>query len=132
MKRSLLIALVLVIGVVAGVSGSLLLQHSGKAAAGACAQANGSESHNVMIMNSKPEPDHVTGKLCDSLTITNMDNIAREIAFGPHEDHVPYDGVAEKVLNPGQSLTVTLNQAGNFHFHDHLNDAVQGYFTITK
>jgi len=43
---------------------------------------------------------------------------------------VPYDGVAERVLGKGQSFTITLNQAGNFHWHDHLHDEVEGYFTV--
>lgn len=70
--------------------------------------------------------------MCDTLTFTNKDAIAREIAFGPHEHHVPYDGVAERVLNKNQSFTVTLNQTGNFRWHDHLHDEVEGTFAVTR
>jgi len=76
-------------------------------------------------------PD-IHGKLCDKIMFMNEDNLTREIAFGPHEDHVPYDGVAEKFLNQYQSFTITLNTAGRYHWHDHLHDEVQGYFTVTK
>lgn len=69
-------------------------------------------------------PETTNANLCDSITFTNYDNITREIAFGPHEDHVPYDGVAEKLLNKGQSFTITANQAGSYHFHD----KVDGHF----
>lgn len=96
----------------------------------------GCSSHHVAlhvtIRNGAATPDMTTGNLCDTLTITNQDPIDREIAFGPHEDHVPYDGIAERLLEQGQSLTVTLNQVGTFHFHDHIHDEVQGYFTVQK
>jgi hypothetical protein len=86
----------------------------------------------VVIKNNTMTPDHVSAPRCDKLTITNNDDINRLIAFGPHEHHVAYDGVTERLLTPGQSLTVTLNQLGNFEFHDHLHDEVQGTFTVIK
>ena len=92
----------------------------------------GAETHSVMIMDNKAYPQTTKAKLCDTLTITNMDNKTRIVAFGPHEDHVPYDGVTEKILHVGDAFTVTLNQAGSFHFHDHLNDDADGYFNVTK
>jgi len=96
-----------------------------------CAGVQGT-NHQVMIMDDKPDNDNIKGKLCDTITFMNMDNVAREIAFGPHENHVPYDGVAEKVLNKDQSFTITLNQAGSFHWHDHIHDEVEGFFTVSK
>lgn len=90
------------------------------------------DAHTVVISNSKPSTSHVYGKLCDTLTFRNKDDITREIAFGNHDHHVPYDGVAEKVLNQNQSFTVTLNQVGTFHWHDHEHDEVEGYFTVSK
>lgn len=88
--------------------------------------------HQVIIEHDKMTPDHVTAPLCDRLTITNKDDTNRLMAFGPHEHHVAYDGVTERLLGPGQSLTVTFNQAGTFGFHDHLHDEVRGTFTVTK
>src|ERR1700712_28544 len=81
-----------------------------------CAGKTG-QSHQVMIMDDKATPTNTTGKLCDTLTITNHDDITRLVAFGPHEDHIPYDGVADKILLQGQSFTVTLNATGNYRFH---------------
>jgi len=89
-------------------------------------------NHVMIIQNSKVTPTHITAPLCDTLTITNKDNIERFVAFGPHEDHVAYDGITEKVLTQGQTFKVTLVQAGNFRFHDHIHDEVQGTFTVTK
>jgi len=87
-------------------------------------------NHVVIIQNSQAMPAQTSAALCDKLTITNNDSADYLIAFGPHENHIPYDGIAEKLLSKGQSLTVTLNQAGAFHFHDHLADVVQGNFTV--
>jgi plastocyanin len=132
MKTKFLIIAVLVIGIGIGVGGFALSQ-SKSANADACGKSDSSaESHQVMIMDNKVDDPNVKAKLCDTITFTNMDNITREIAFGPHEHHVPYDGVTEKLLTQGQSLTITLNQVGSFHWHDHIHDEVEGYFTVSK
>jgi plastocyanin len=88
-------------------------------------------NHQATIQNNQVTPAHTTAPLCDTLTITNADDTVRIVAFGPHENHVPYDGVTEKVLGKGQSLAVTLIQAGDYRFHDHIHDEVQGTFTVT-
>lgn len=85
----------------------------------------------VIIKNNQVMPTDTQAQLCDSLTITNLDYRLREIAFGPHDNHVAYDGVLERLLNQGQSLTVTLNQAGSFTFHDHIDDRVVGFFDVS-
>lgn len=132
MKSKLIIITALIVGIALGLSSTKLLNVSTEASKPCGAPVANAESHSFMIMNGKSEPASVAGKLCDSLTITNMDSVAREVAFGPHDNHVAYDGVAERVLNAGQSFTVTLNQTGTFHWHDHLHEEVQGYFTVTK
>lgn len=90
------------------------------------------KSHTVTIENSTPSPKTTKATLCDTLTITNKDNKTRKIAFGKHDHHQAYDGVAEKILEKGQSFTVTLNEAGSFKFHDHFEDKTIGYFTVNK
>jgi len=89
-------------------------------------------SHLVTIWQNQLHPGHTEARLCDTLTITNADAAIRLIAFGPHEHHEPYDGVTEKVLGSRQSLTLTLNQLGTYHFHDHLQDEVAGDFTVSE
>src|SRR3989344_4139794 len=65
-------------------------------------------SHQVRIRADKASPAHIDAKLCDKLTITNRDDRDRLMAFGQHDNHISYDGVSERVLGKGQSLTVTL------------------------
>lgn len=90
------------------------------------------QNHKAVILNNSISPALTRASLCDTLTIINNDETVRLIAFGPHDDHQPYDGVAEKELSKGQSFTITLNQIGTFHFHDHIEDVAQADFTVTK
>lgn len=101
---------------------------SGRANASTCHSKG--INHLATIKNGTVNPTHISGRLCDTLTITNTDDVLRFIAFGLHEEHEPYDGVSEKTIGQGQSFTVTLNQTGSFKFHDHLHDEVAGTFTV--
>lgn len=89
-------------------------------------------SRQVEIKANAMVPALTTAKLCDTLTITNHDTADRLVAFGQHYKHVPYDGVAEQLLKPGDGFTITLNKVGVVHFHDHLDDIAQGDFTVTN
>jgi len=129
-KALTILSCVVAVAVVAVVGIALAVQHD--TAAVACTPGANSVTHHVIIKNDTATPSHTTATLCDKLTITNEDNETREVAFGPHEEHVPYDGVAEKALRQGQSLTVTLDQAGTYRLHDHFHDEVVANFTVTK
>jgi hypothetical protein len=86
--------------------------------------------HLATIKNGTVSPAHITGRLCDRLTIKNTDDVLRFIAFGRHEDHQSYDGVTEKTIGKGEDFTITLNKSGDYKFHDHLHDEVEGTFTV--
>lgn len=120
--------------IVVVVGGALAIGLSGgRGSADTCAKSSRHATvTEVVVEQDKATPGRLTAHMCEQLKITNEDNVSREIAFGDHEKHVPYDGVAERVLNKGQSLTVTLNKLGTYHFHDHLHDEVEGFFTVTK
>jgi len=90
----------------------------------------GQTNHAVTIQNNVVTPSNTVGSRCETLTITNLDDMQRLIAFGPHEDHVAYDGIKEQAVTKGESLRVTLVQTGTFRFHDHDDDEVQGTFTV--
>jgi len=87
--------------------------------------------YQVNITSGGLDASNVIAKRCDTLIITNHDDILRLIAFGPHDQHQAYDGVGERALGRGQSLTITLNQTGSFTFHDHLHDRLIGSFAVT-
>ena len=107
------------------------LDHAANAA-DQCAGKPAGTTHVVTIKDDRATPASTVAPLCDRLQIVNDDNVTRLIAFGPHENHVPYDGIAEQTLTQGQSLTVTLNAAGSFRFHDHIHDEVVGLFRVTN
>jgi hypothetical protein len=94
-----------------------------------CAETG--SSHAVTIHDGVVSPLHTRAKLCDKLMIMNADAEVRLLAFGRHSHHQPYDGVGEHTLTRNQRLTVVLNQAGTYTFHDHINDMVVGMFTVT-
>lgn len=120
-----IVAGVLVFGV------AIILQQNNSSANAPCATVDG-KTHEVVIRNSTVSPADLTAKRCDKLVIINRDTITRVMAFGDHDRHVAYDGIEEQKLAKGQSLTVTLDRVGSFHFHDHLHDEVEGYFTVTR
>ena len=88
--------------------------------------------HKVIIKNGSVAPAHIDGKLCDTMSVTNTDNVLRYIAFGRHDEHQPYDGITEKTIEKDQGFTVTMDEVGSYKFHDHLHDEVQGTFTVTR
>jgi len=98
--------------------------------ADACATKPAGATHIVYIKDAATSTRTTTAKLCDQLVITNQDPAAREIAFGQHDHHMPYDGIAETILSRGQSLRITLRQTGTYEFHDHFEDSVAGFFTV--
>jgi len=128
-RMSVLIAVLIVLVVGAALAVGL---SGGRTAADVCTAAGQPTSHVVVISHGKPSVSQVQAAQCDKLTITNKDSAAREVAFGVHDHHTAYDGISERVLAKNQSFTITLNRTGTFHWHDHLHDEVEGYFTVTK
>lgn len=115
----ILIAVVVGGAVTVGIASSLLSK-------GECVE------HSVVIRDDKVSPQATTGKVCDTMKITNDDDVTRLMAFGVHDHHQAYDGVTDRILHKGESMTVTFDQVGSFHFHDHLHDEVEGYFTVKR
>jgi len=89
-------------------------------------------AYTVRFQPSSVSPGHTDGHLCDRLTFINDTGAIILLAFGPHEHHISYDGISERVLGPGQSVTVTLIKTGSYGFHDHIQDKLVGTFTVTK
>lgn len=87
-------------------------------------------NYKIVIQNDAASPNNVAGNLCDTITITNLDSRPFTIAFGPHEHHVAYDGISERMLMKDQSLTFKLVKKGDFKFHDHIRNDVGGTFSV--
>jgi hypothetical protein len=94
-----------------------------------CERVSG-DVHKVVIRNGIVSPAHTEAAECDRLALTSLDNQQRLMAFGRHESHISYNGVSERLLSQGQSLTVTLVKDGTYLFHDHSQDEVRGTFTV--
>jgi len=84
----------------------------------------------LTIQNDRINPAHFEGHRCDTVTITNLDDSTRIMAFGVHDSHVPYDGIGEKPLGKNQSFEFTLVKTGNFLLHDHNDEEVETNFTV--
>ena len=132
----MIVGLLVLVAAVAAGTPSLASQHllqDKKTTANSTVSCNRTGvTHVVSIVHNVASPSMTYGKLCDKLQIINYDNQIRLMAFGPHDDHQAYDGVVEEQLASGQSLTVTMDQAGTFHFHDHIGDVAQGDFTVSQ
>jgi hypothetical protein len=122
-KRNILLVLLIVF--VAGGGLAIGLWSSSSSAAGCVV-------HKVEIKNSTVTPKITNGKLCDTLLVTNTDNVTRLVAFGDHDHHIPYDGIEDRLLKKDESISVTFDKTGHFHFHDHMHDEVEGFFNVSK
>ena len=127
-KRTYLTATLLIIFAVGATFGLTAGKSEGERS-DLCA-GKSSQTHQVDINQGKVSDTYVRGKLCDTIRFTNSDKLAREIGFGNHHSHQPYDGFGEKIINQGQSFTIVLNQTGMFSWHDHLHEEVAGDFNV--
>ena len=87
-------------------------------------------THTASIVNGTVSPIHINAKHCDVLTIVNNDSVVRRMAFGQHDEHIVYNGVSERILKQNESLTVTLDQTGEYLFHDHYQESTQGTILV--
>jgi cytochrome o ubiquinol oxidase operon protein cyoD len=97
---------------------------------GACQEIGA--NHQVTIKNGKISPFHTDARLCDTLTFINEDDNVREMAFGPHPQHLVYGGETEVSVRKGYPKTINLNQTGTMLFHDHLDPNVFGDFSVSE
>lgn len=75
-------------------------------------------------------PKSVTIKLGDSLMVKNQSTKNMEIAVGIHPSHQELKGFEEKVVKKGEDYTFTIEEKGQFEYHDHLRPKVFGLITV--
>ncbi len=95
---------------------------------GGCQGTNA--NHHIIILNGIAYPNHVIAHLCDSLTFTNDDKTARNIAFGDYPHQVVYAGNIGQTLYKDKSWTLSLSQQGTYKFYDHDHPDTNGTFTV--
>ncbi|MBA2279556.1 cytochrome C oxidase subunit IV family protein [Candidatus Saccharibacteria bacterium] len=95
---------------------------------GACKELG--DNHIITIKDGQVSPIHLEASLCDTLTFINEDNKKRVMKFGSHTAQVSYGGEYEVVLDDGRPETITLNQSGDFAFHDDQDINTDGHFSV--
>jgi hypothetical protein len=88
------------------------------------------QKYELSIKDNGFSPAYVEARRCDTLIIKNLDDRARLIAFGKHEQHIPYDGISERYLLKNEEFSVTLDKTGTFLIHDHNQDEVKATFVV--
>lgn len=96
---------------------------------GACVELRTSR---VLVLNSEMIlPALVEAGKCDKLTFLNETGQDVKIAFGTHPEDTSYGGIDEVLVKAGESETITLNETGEFRFHDHNNSLLEGRIVVT-
>lgn len=94
---------------------------------GAC-QGN-KASHEVTI-GTVIRPGHIEAQRCDTIVLKSGDGAPHEIVFGLPDSPVSYGGLFDASVRSDRSKIITLNEAGDFSFHDRDNPAAIGHLTV--
>ncbi len=97
---------------------------------GAC-QGNNA-NHIVVISSGEVSPQHIDAKRCDTLTFKSGDDTDYKLMFGSHDAPISYGGLYEVSVRSDRSKIITLNEVGDFSFHDYSDPGVTGHFTINR
>lgn len=97
---------------------------------GACTELR--NNHAIVISGAVQSLGVISAERCDTLTFINEGKTAHEIAFGTHPEDTSYGGLFEVHVDAGKSEVVTLNEVGNFTFHDHSNDNIFGSLSVQQ
>lgn len=96
---------------------------------GAC---QGNRDNHVVTIGNGLAISHVEAKRCDTLTIKSGDGLAHELMFGSYNNPTSYGGVHEIFVRNDRAKIITLNEVGDFSFHDHNNPAISGFFSVVN
>jgi cytochrome o ubiquinol oxidase operon protein cyoD len=101
----------------------------GSVQAGTCSGETG-KNYTIELKGNKATPRHTDARLCDTILFVNLDDETRDIEFGVHDLHTMYAGEGGKSIRPGRNMSLRLTELGTFKFHDHIQDAISGTFTV--
>jgi plastocyanin len=99
--------------------------------AGTCPEGTGTK-HKIELKDNIATPSHVSARLCDTLTIINLDGTTHEINFGSLEKSEMYAGETEKTVRAGRNKVLTLTELGTHTFYDPKQSGISGSFTVTS
>jgi cytochrome o ubiquinol oxidase subunit IV len=109
--------------------GEGIYQIEGKST-GACRQTYA--NHKIAIATDSATPLHTSAHLCDTLTFISSDNNSHTISFGTYPKRDSYSGLFDLAIRKRVNKTITLNQLGTYEYHDAINPAISGNFTVTQ
>ena len=95
---------------------------------GAC---QGNKANHEVRIGASISPGHVEANRCDTITFKSADGTSHEIAFGLPNMPASYGGLFEASVRSDRSKIITLNETGDFSFHDSDNPAAIGHLTVT-
>lgn len=89
-------------------------------------------NYKVTISQGIVSPGFINANLCDTITFMRGDETDRDMMFmfGTHQQHANYIGDTELTLRKDRGKTIILGKTGTYQFHDCLNPATAGYFTV--
>lgn len=86
----------------------------------------------IVVSENGFSPKDLTIKKGNTLTFVNKANRLVWPASDPHPTHTDYVGFdPKKGIEPGSSWSFTLNQAGEWAYHNHLSPFRRGTITVT-
>ena len=78
-------------------------------------------------------PQITKAHTCDTLVFINSEKLSVfQIGFGEHPNHLAYPGYKEKIIGPGEKLSILLTAFGTYQIHDHLKDEIEGKIVIVN
>ncbi len=86
----------------------------------------------VNIDDQKFNPQNSNVKVCDKIVFKNKGSKYYEPAFGEHPKHLIYPGYAEKPIKPGTTNSLVMKAFGNFEFHEHIYNKIEGRIIVEK
>lgn len=94
---------------------------------GAC---QGNQANHEVIVSNLINPGHIEAERCDTLSLKSGDAKDHHIMFGLPDSSISYGGLFDVSVRSDRAKIITLNEVGDFSFHDHGNPAAIGHLTV--
>ncbi len=75
-------------------------------------------------------PDQLSLGVCAQVVFINQDTKPHQPTIGQHLNHDKNYSPDERLLQPGEQNTFTLDKPGEFVYHDHLYPTYEGKLTV--